>query len=484
VENWENRAIALLDKCLTGVVTELNELDWKAALSPNKDRLAQHLSAFANSPNGGFLVYGISNEGELFNIDKDESDKIVNKLGSLARQAFFYPISIEHSLITYQRYRLLLVYVKENQQKPVALKKNGLLDCYKRSAKQTVKMGEEEARSVIGAFSGVPFERRITRGGLTASDVFESLDYKTYWELSGKKELAVQNRVVELFESEQFVVRNDAKGFYSVTNLGAVLFSKDLNQEGILKNKRLRVIHYKGTNKLYSIKDQWGQYGYALAFRKIVKYIMDALPINEIIKTVRQELTLYPEVAIREFIANALIHQDFSITGANVTIEIFADRMEITNPGVPIIDIDRIIDTPPKSRNVILSEVMMRLGICEKRGSGVQRSLFEIEAYQLPAPKFIRGDDYTKVILYAPIPYQEMTLDDRIRACYQHCALHYVSSLRVNNESVRERFKISKSNYPIASKIIAETIKAGWIKQKDPESESKKHRTYVPYWAE
>jgi predicted HTH transcriptional regulator len=132
---------------------------------------------------------------------------------------------------------------------------------------------------------------------------------------------------------------------------------------------------------------------------------------------------------------------------------------------------------------MMLSEILRRLGICEKRGSGVQRSLFEIEAFQLPAPKFIKGDNYTKVVLFAPIRYRDMTVEDRIRACYQHCALRHVSMMKVNNETVRERFKISKSNYPIASKIISDTIKAGWIKQEDPDSDSKKHRTYVPFWA-
>ena len=60
---------------------------------------------------------------------------------------------------------------------------------------------------------------------------------------------------------------------------------------------------------------------------------------------------MYPEVAIREFVANALIHQDFSIGDSSPMIEVFGNRMEITNPGKPLIDVFRFIDHTPISRN-------------------------------------------------------------------------------------------------------------------------------------
>ncbi len=64
---------------------------------------------------------------------------------------------------------------------------------------------------------------------------------------------------------------------------------------------------------------------------------------------------MYPELSIREFVANALIHQDFSQIGNSVTIEIYSNRLEVTNPGEPLVDTDRFLDTPPKSRNEILA---------------------------------------------------------------------------------------------------------------------------------
>jgi len=113
----------------------------------------------------------------------------------------------------------------------------------------------------------------------------------------------------------------------------------------------------------------------------------------------------------------------------------------------------------------------------------VDRAIEAIEVYQLPAPKFIKGENYTKVIIYAPIPLTRMDKEDRVRACYQHTCLNYVSNQVVNNQSVRKRFNISKNNYPMASKIIAETIEVNLVKPSDPKNSSKKFSTYIPYRA-
>jgi ATP-dependent DNA helicase RecG len=173
----------------------------------------------------------------------------------------------------------------------------------------------------------------------------------------------------------------------------------------------------------------------------------------------------------------------FSVAGSGVMIEIFTDRIEITNPGIPLVDVNRFIDTAPKSRNESLASLMRRLNICEERGSGVDRAINAIEVYQLPAPKFIRGDDYTRVMLYAPTALTRMSIEDRIRACYQHTCLNYVNNQVVNNQSVRKRFKIAVNNVSMASKIISETIDAGLIKSSDPDNSSKKFASYVPFWA-
>jgi ATP-dependent DNA helicase RecG len=288
--------------------------------------------------------------------------------------------------------------------------------------------------------------------------------------------------IVDLFANEGMVVKSGNS--WSVTNLGAILFARNLELFKNLKRKAIRVVIYKSKSRVDAIKEQLGIKGYATGFEGLVRYIMDQLPTNEIIEeALRKQVKVYPEKAIREFVANALIHQDLNVTGTGVMIEVFTDRIEITNPGVPLVDTNRFIDTAPKSRNESLASLMRRLNICEERGSGIDRAIEAIELHQLPAPKFLKGEDYTRVIMYSLIPLSDMGKDDRIRACYQHTCLHYVSNQLVNNKSIRKRFNIAKNNVSYASKILNETIESSLIKPSDPENASKKFVTYIPYWA-
>ena len=251
----------------------------------------------------------------------------------------------------------------------------------------------------------------------------------------------------------------------------------------MLSRKAVRVIFYKGTNKLHAIREQVGNKGYAIGFEGLVNYINERLPINEEIgKVLRKDNPIYPEIAIREFVANALIHQDFYIGGMSPMIEIYANRMEISNPGKPLIDVLRFIDHTPISRNEHLASIMRRMNFCEERGSGVDRALHQCELYQLPAPDFIKDDFSTKVVMFTPQTLRQMNREDKIRACYQHCCLKYVAGEKMTNESLRGRLEISDANYSIASRIISDTISANLIRL-DDKNKSRKYAQYVPIWS-
>ena len=130
----------------------------------------------------------------------------------------------------------------------------------------------------------------------------------------------------------------------------------------------------------------------------------------------------------------------------------------------------------------MLADLMRRLGVCEERGSGFDKVVFETEAFQLPAPEISVDSTHTRVILFAHQKLSEMDRKDKVRACYQHCVLLYVSNKRMTNSSLRERFRIREEDYPVAPGSFA-TIDAGLVKPEDSESKSKKLARYVPFWA-
>lgn len=289
--------------------------------------------------------------------------------------------------------------------------------------------------------------------------------------------------IIQRLISERLIVQRTGN-IFDVTNLGGILFAKDLRNFERLSRKAIRVVIYKGKNRVESQREQTGIKGYATDFEGMLGFINDQLPKNEQIgQAFRREQRMYPELAIRELVANAIIHQDFNISGTGPLIEIFTDRIEITNPGVPLIDTMRFIDQPPRSRNEDLAAFMRRINICEERGSGIDKVILMVELFQLPAPEFQVTTNHTKVTLFAYKKLADMDKADRVRACYQHACLRYVSNDRMTNSSLRERFSIKDENYSMASRIISDTIDTGLIKPYDPENMSRKHAKYVPFWA-
>lgn len=318
---------------------------------------------------------------------------------------------------------------------------------------------------------------------LNGTDALALLSVESYFDLLKQPMPDTRDEIVEILIKDR-VLEHMPTGI-AVTNLGALLFAKDLNQFQHLARKAPRVIRYEGTTRKDGLREQVGVRGYAVGFEALVNYIRNQLPARETIGGgLRSDADFIPAVAIREFVANALIHQDFTVTGTAPMIEIFDDRIEITNPGRPLVDTDRFIDHPPRSRNEGLSGMMHRLGICEERGSGVDRALLEIEAQKLPAPKFEAGDDFCRINLYADQPYAALDTASRIRACYQHaCVQHFVQGTPMSNASLRERLGIEEANYSIVSRLIKETLDTGLIKIHDPLNKSTKHRKYLPHWA-
>ena len=163
-------------------------------------------------------------------------------------------------------------------------------------------------------------------------------------------------------------------------------------------------------------------------------------------------------------------------------MELFKDRIEITNPGEPLVDTDRFLDSPPTSRNEALASLMRRLGICEERGSGIDKVVYQVELYQLPAPLFEVPTNFTRATLFALRPLAGMDKEDRIRACYLHACLKYVQRDHLTNTSLRERFGIKAKNRAMASRLIRDALEANVIVAHDPNA-APKHMKYVPWWA-
>jgi predicted HTH transcriptional regulator len=350
------------------------------------------------------------------------------------------------------------------------------------SYKKRLKDHPDIERLLWQALDKQAFEGIIARENATADEVLRLIDYPALFELQGQPPPPDLARIIEALAREELVTPSGA-GTWNISNLGAILFARRLADFPSLARKAIRVIQYAGNDRTKSLREDVGVRGYASGFAGLLQYIAAVLPSNEVIEAaLRRSVPMFPELALRELAANALIHQDFGVTGAGPMVEVFSDRVEVTNPGVPLIDTSRFLDNPPRSRNEQLASLMRRIGICEERGSGVDKVVAEVEFYQLPAPIFEATKDATRAVLLAHRPLTRMSRDDRIRACYLHACLRYVNREFLTNRSIRERFGIAGQNIALASRLIREAVEAGLIGPHDP-SASPRYRKYVPWWA-
>lgn len=376
--------------------------------------------------------------------------------------------------------RVVLLEIPAATGAPVAF--NGV--AYIRIGSATPKLTDFPQRyeQLIERLRPFRWEQGIARQYASGDDVLNLLDYSQYFRLT--RQPLPDNRVgiFDRLEADRLIVR-DVGDRWNIANLGAILFANRLSDfDARLARKGVRFVAYGGTNRTAPVTHRHdGQKGYATGFEGLVGYLNDLLPKNEHIgAALREAHPLFPELAIRELVANALIHQDMTVTGAGPQIELFQDRIEITNPGCSLVKPDRMIDLPPRSRNETMASLMRRMGMCEEQGSGLDKVIAAVEFFQLPPPLFRAEENATQVVLYGPRTFAEMTPDERVRACYFHAVLKFLSGDKMKNASLCTRLGIDPKNASQATGVINRTLSAGLIRVADPDHP---RAGYVPHWA-
>lgn len=484
----------LTDAQLTDLVHGLRalprEIEW-VEFKQNQaapDEIGEYLSALSNAAalagqQIGYLVWGIEDGthdvvGTVFDpfaarIGNEELEGWLNRLiEPRLNFAFTAGIVDGHKVVVLEIPRAII--------HPVRFKGEAFIRVG--SYRKKLKEQPEKERDLWRTFDQTPFEQHIAAENVGDDDVLRLLDYPAYFDLLEIPLPEGRSGILSVLADERMIVANSSRR-WNITNLGAALFAKKLADFPRLGRKAVRVIHYKGNNRVETVKEQVGAKGYASGFEGLIGYINGLVPSNEVIgAALRKTVPMYPELAVRELVVNALIHQDLSITGSGPMVEIFDSRMEITNPGLPLVAPDRFLDTPPRSRNEQLAALMRRFGICEERGSGIDKVIFQIELYQLPAPMFEITGPNTRTVLFAHRPLTQMDKDDRVRACYQHACLKYVTREAMTNSTVRQRFGIEDRNSATASRLIKEAVEAGVIYPYD-ENAAPKQMRYIPSWA-
>lgn len=454
--------------------TETEHLEFKEAkLNFDTDTLCDYCVALSNE-GGGHLLLGIHNARPR----KVVGSKALGNLSDVAHrvhQKVGFRVDFEE--VAHPDGRVVVVKIP-SRPRGVPRHVNG---------RYLMRVGESLVAMTADRLQAIFNEDRPDWLEEPASDIIDTqavidlLDTQAFFDLLQQPYPTQREGVIAKLIGEQLI--DSQSGGYVIRRLGALLLAKRLSSFPDVRRKAMRVVVYNGSSKLDTKLDEAANRGIAVGFEALIDFVMAQLPQNEIIEhALRTTVKLVPDVVIRELAANALVHQDFNVTGASPTVEVYNNRVDISNPGKPAVETDRFIDDY-RSRNDRLADLMRRMRICEEKGSGVDRVVHTAEAFQLPAPLFRENVDRTFVTIFGLRPFEEMDRDDRVRACYQHCALRWVMNERMTNQSLRERFKLPDGRASVTSQIIAAAIEAGLVKADETVGGSRKYARYLPYWA-
>jgi len=250
------------------------------------------------------------------------------------------------------------------------------------------------------------------------------------------------------------------------TGFGFLLFGKEprtmMRQAGLLA-----IIHYPNGDKERHEFDEPA----VLIPDMLEKWLKSKLPnVFDRDQMHRQERAALPFEIIREAVANALIHRDYSIDGAKCQIEVTEDTVTVQSPGKPPppISLEQLQDfsAPMLSRNPELHFVFARMGMAEEQGLGLSSLRDRAKELGLPIPKFVWKDPYLILTLYRSAKAAVRTLDeDQVQAMSKTEVLGWEFLAARTGTTQNEYAKNMSINARTAQRHLAHFVELGLMRR-------------------
>ena len=340
--------------------------------------IKDEMVAFANA-SGGKIFLGVDDNGSIPGINID------NKLRSEVQQsasACDPPVEIQMQEID----KVMVITVPEGKRKPYR-STNGF---YLRVGPNSQKMATDQIAEYVERFGRVRFDERM-RKDVNMSGLIEPILVKDYLTLTRIKNI-FQN-TDHILQSLGVVKSENGKNY--ITNAGILFFTRDVSS--LINQAVITCVAYNGTEKV-DILDRKD------FTQNVIESIEEGLVFmrrhlneaSEIKGLIRKDVLEIPLVALREALVNAVAHRDYLETGARIMVEVFSDKVIISNPGgLPPGLSEKDFGKYSLSRNPLISSLLLRAGLIEKLGTGVNRIKTLVKAAHLPEPQFSFNDFFS-----------------------------------------------------------------------------------------
>ena len=363
-------------------------LEFKESLS---DNFGKEICAFANA-NGGKILMGVTDKGEQKGIEI--TNRLKSQIQDISRN--FDP---KFEVFLEQVGNILIVHVPEGTKKPYAVKGH----FYMRQGANSQQLSRDEIREFFQKEGIILFDEKPNFDFDLNKD-FNTKAFKIFLE---------KTKITPQIDKERLLDNLELLKDKRMKNAGVLLFCNNVNK--FFPGLSISCISFQGKERLKIIHSEEFNGDLYSNFEGALNFLKSNLNTEYLIRTAgaREEKLELPEEALRESLLNAIGHRSYFIRG-NIQVNIFSDRVEITNPGglVPGISIKEL-GKKSRPRNNLLFGLLQRMDLVEMAGTGIMRIHEAMKAYKLKKPTIEASADWFSIIFERP-DLQKETYEDRI----------------------------------------------------------------------
>lgn len=406
---------------------ETSNIDYKVALEERKPKSwLKSVSAFANSK-GGIILFGVDDSThELEGLDNVQ--QVAEKITEIINARILPLPRYEINSFTENGKDFLELKIGDGPSTPYYLVIDGRKEAFIRSGNQSIPAPEHILNNLILKGKNLTFDALPT--DYKINDLSFTLLAATIKEKTNKK----------FDENKDFFSLGLANTEKELTNAGLLL-----SDQNPLKQSKIVCTRWKGLNKGIIAEDAIDDKEYNGSIIALLENADSFIKNNskmswKVVGMERQELEEYPITARREAIVNALIHRDYQILGAEIHIDMFDDRLEITSPGGmfdgSLIQNLEIKNIPSMRRNIVIADIFSRLHYMDRRGSGLSRIL---ESYNdsIQKPKFI-SDSLSFTVMFPNKGYYKTNEMDENKNIVSDSDLFFIQLYKsIQNTNIR-----------------------------------------------
>ena len=362
---------------------ENRKLEFKETL-PSNEKIIKTAIAFSNSQ-GGHLIIGIKNNNEIVGIDDDELVKFEEIISNTVYDNCIPNITPNIYSLRIKDKLLLIVEFYPSSNKPHYIKSLGKLKgTYIRIGSSNRIATQEIIQNLEREKRNISFDSVIDLG----------VEYKEgIFDLKVLEERLKQKVDIATLEKLKFIKKEHNITY--LTNLG-IWFSK-IRKE-YFSYIKIECARFKGMTTKVFLDQATFDDNIITSIEETIQFIKKNIKLGATIGEIyRENRWEYPLLALREIIINAVVHRDYSIIGSDIKVAIFDDMIEITSPGVLVIDKDKLGFGYSKLRNPNLGYLFKKLNIIEQWGTGYQKIKDELKNYPEIKLKIDDDSSFTQV---------------------------------------------------------------------------------------